>query len=1108
MTGRLFRLAMVPHKLFELYGVDCFTSQDFWAQLMELLSPSDQEIADPSDMCMEEVCVCINVLNDICLKNSDASPFATISDEGDLPLHIVSRMGLPVKILRIVYDYFRVAINVANSRGMTPLHCFCLEGHLIKYEGNTALEKMIYLRSVGKSSTDKFDKCGHSPLHLLIETKANLKLVEKCTRYNQVALVVRNNFGSFGENSPRHDNIPLGSTPLMMAINFNCGVEVIEFLVNQCPQSVFIKNELHDTPFHSALSSPNALEVLKVLVTATSKSNQAALMVHNKKGQTVLDVAVLKGVPVNIIELLVAGMINIIPPLKAVLCARNAHSLSTNQSGLYFKPDGSVDVMYGSFCANKSYSVLSVNECTEVRNDCAKNIAIGENTISCNVIFEMCCTCILLNNKENLEFFVVNFKKAAMSKGTTGQNILHFAAMRQASIEILQLLLELDDGQLAKNYDIWKASALLRACTDSKRAFLLDKTIMPQQNLQDVFKLGYNTLMYCCIESNKVFVEHPCIEKIMLIAKSNPDAFKHRDEGGFLPFDAALQSELSIASLQKILNGNKDAIKGNRNAAKALGHRFMHNTPLHLVVCRINPLSHDMSSGMEQDCPLQKTKWIYSLFPGAIEILNDQRCIPLHNACKYGAPANVVSFLMKEYVQGNNEKDIDGNVPLGLALHPSNSIIPGNTEVLNLFLDNTIDGECTTNLSHFNHKKRSLICLSLQSGILNLKRFERDRSVEFRPSILAKLVAATPLDFLKCNVGHDVLSMLRVGIKSHMKKEVFETNNFESLTWSIMNYTKVAKTAFKTIEICEFTNVTENYLNMANNMAMINYNSVGLLAEIIYNTSVEEVYSQNKQNIMCQFELLLEDIKSFVDIFKVMSDCWYDTQNNRSFVLAQELMIEEHEKEAKKKLKILHKKERTRKYKEAKKMALYQMPAAPAALEQDNDPNEAGAKEPLDYVDLFFDSNDAKDSSRPQTPVYVAPDASAATGNCDNVFFGPCTASDRILELTKEMHLHKMTYNTEFFCQKYAPVANKESECDSNECCMCMHLEKTTAFSPCGHRCVCAVCAGNMQVFALCCLVLVHTQVANRIAEKIMAVDNPICPACRAPVHSVLRVFC
>ena len=53
------------------------------------------------------------------------------------------------------------------------------------------------------------------------------------------------------------------------------------------------------------------------------------------------------------------------------------------------------------------------------------------------------------------------------------------------------------------------------------------------------------------------------------------------------------------------------------------------------------------------------------------------------------------------------------------------------------------------------------------------------------------------------------------------------------------------------------------------------------------------------------------------------------------------------------------------------------------------------------------------------------------------------------------------------------------AEAQSDDCIVCMDCEKTHAFQPCGHKCVCATCAARCQT----------------------------CPMCRAPVTGILKIF-
>jgi hypothetical protein len=56
---------------------------------------------------------------------------------------------------------------------------------------------------------------------------------------------------------------------------------------------------------------------------------------------------------------------------------------------------------------------------------------------------------------------------------------------------------------------------------------------------------------------------------------------------------------------------------------------------------------------------------------------------------------------------------------------------------------------------------------------------------------------------------------------------------------------------------------------------------------------------------------------------------------------------------------------------------------------------------------------------------------------------------------------------------------------DARECVVCLEEHRTTAMVPCGHRCVCDACA----------------------ASCFAAGQSRLCPMCRAPVVSTMRVY-
>ena len=69
-----------------------------------------------------------------------------------------------------------------------------------------------------------------------------------------------------------------------------------------------------------------------------------------------------------------------------------------------------------------------------------------------------------------------------------------------------------------------------------------------------------------------------------------------------------------------------------------------------------------------------------------------------------------------------------------------------------------------------------------------------------------------------------------------------------------------------------------------------------------------------------------------------------------------------------------------------------------------------------------------------------------------------------------------------------APEANeraaaRQADADDSNCVVCFENERTHAFVPCGHKCICESCCGRL---------------GNKTA---------VCPMCREPYTAVMKVF-
>jgi len=168
-------------------------------------------------------------------------------------------------------------------------------------------------------------------------------------------------------------------------------------------------------------------------------------------------------------------MHDLAPRLTAVMRAPH-FATATNLTGLVFCPCGA----FGPVCKGDRRHLLSRSEGIILKNDCATDIEVHTNELSYLMLYKLCYTSIVFNNKQMLQYLVSTFLAQALACNLNGEMLLHFACMRQANLNIIKLLTFLDSGSLAHKTDKWGGLAFHRVCCNINNCSLLQESVTPQ----------------------------------------------------------------------------------------------------------------------------------------------------------------------------------------------------------------------------------------------------------------------------------------------------------------------------------------------------------------------------------------------------------------------------------------------------------------------------------------------------------------------------------------------------------------------------------------------------------------------------------------------------
>lgn len=267
---------------------------------------------------------------------------------------------------------------------------------------------------------------------------------------------------------------------------------------------------------------------------------------------------------------------------------------------------------------------------------------------------------------------------------------LHVACSLNPPVDVIHALLKADseavslqdaNGRLPIHFacDVERASpevieALLKAYPDGAQV--------------KEMQFGFLPLHAACCRRNEVNKEncrHDTQNKVIgALLSVYPDAVNEKDDQGWLPLALACRTGASFSVVQRILNENPSATK--------VMDREM-RLPIHLALCA-RPGENEAvaiarilieafpSSLMQQErifgflplhvacsfCNLSSSsalvRTLLVAYPEASKVPDRRGSLPLHLACRAGAPASVIQQLVSIYPQGARHQDFQSRLPL------------------------------------------------------------------------------------------------------------------------------------------------------------------------------------------------------------------------------------------------------------------------------------------------------------------------------------------------------------------------------------------------------------------------------------------------------------
>lgn len=165
-------------------------------------------------------------------------------------------------------------------------------------------------------------------------------------------------------------------------------------------------------------------------------------------------------------------------------------------------------------------------------------------------------------------------------------------------------------------------------------------------------------------------IHHRAIEKnasydvCKLLIEKYPDGLKQKNSSGYTPLMLGVYNNTSLQIIKLLIDLDQTGVQIKNNQG---------STSLHLALANNN-------------CPIEVIKVLIESFPGACQVKNYDKCIPLHTVQFKNISTEIVKMLIDANLSSLNEKDGYGRIALHLAVEQNASL-----DVINLLISSSPD---------------------------------------------------------------------------------------------------------------------------------------------------------------------------------------------------------------------------------------------------------------------------------------------------------------------------------------------------------------------------------------------------------------------------------
>jgi len=184
------------------------------------------------------------------LLRKDSKGVDAINYYGRTALHMGALFKAPVQSMELLCNKYPMACQIKDKDGYIPLHLACENG-----AGADVVRLLVQTYPLSVYATAQY---GMTPLHFAASHNPDLRTITVL-------------LDSAGENSVCKNTDLLGHAPLHMALMGLAPFEVVEKLVEFCPETVWMKTQKGELPLEIAERKRAPHEVLRCLEKAMER---------------------------------------------------------------------------------------------------------------------------------------------------------------------------------------------------------------------------------------------------------------------------------------------------------------------------------------------------------------------------------------------------------------------------------------------------------------------------------------------------------------------------------------------------------------------------------------------------------------------------------------------------------------------------------------------------------------------------------------------------------------------------------------------------------------------------------------------------------------------